>query len=152
MCLVVRLRVDVGSPEAHKGTEAIQKGLVMSNTLNVRITTRSSPTGDVYEGTVSIADVRPTKLVRRADGTTLFPTRSALCGTARNVAKRLGYTDVAFTDPAQSQTKATAKKAAKKSSTATSTTSSTSSTSTASNSEARRSEATESRRSNQTAR
>ncbi len=117
----------------------------MSNTLNVRITTRSSPTGDVYEGTVSIADVRPTKLVRRADGTTLFPTRSALCGTARNVAKRLGYTDVAFTDPAQSQTKATAKKAAKKSSTATSTTSSTS---TASNSEARRSQATESRRSN----
>ncbi len=145
MCLVVRLRVDVGSPEGHKGTEAIQKGLVMSNTLNVRITTRSSPTGDVYEGTVSIADVRPTKLVRRADGTTLFPTRSALCGTARNVAKRLGYTDVAFTDPAQSQTKATAKKAAKKSSTATSTTSSTS---TASNSEARRSQATESRRSN----
>lgn len=91
----------------------------MSNTLNVRITTRSSPNGDVYEGTVNITDVRPTKLVRRADGTTLFPTRSALCGTARNVAKRLGYTDVAFIDPTQqaSQTKATAKKAAKKSST-----------------------------------
>ena len=103
----------------------------MSNTLNVRITTRSSPTGDVYEGTVNIADVRPTKLVRRADGTTLFPTR--------NVAKRLGYTDVAFTDPAQqSQTKATAKKAAKKSSTTTSTASNSTS-STAGSSEARRS-------------
>jgi hypothetical protein len=111
----------------------------MSNTLNVRITTRSSPTGDVYEGTVNIADVRPTKLVRRADGTTLFPTRSAVCGTARNVAKRLGYTDVAFTDPAQqSQTKATAKKAAKKSSTTTSTASNSTS-STAGSSEARRS-------------
>lgn len=88
----------------------------MSNTLTVRLTTTKTTTGDVYEGTVSIANLRPTKLVRKADGTTRFPTRSAVCGSARNVAKALGYSDVTFVEPNQPQAKAAAKKVAKKTS------------------------------------
>jgi hypothetical protein len=72
----------------------------------------------MYEGTANIANVRPTKLVRRADGTTLFPTRSSVCGSARNVAKVLGYSDVSFIEANAPANKTTAKKAAKKSSVA----------------------------------
>lgn len=86
----------------------------MSNTLTVRLTTTKTTTGDVYEGTVSIANLRPTKLVRKTDGTTRFPTRGAVCGSARNVAKALGYSDVTFVEPNQPQAKAAAKKVAKK--------------------------------------
>lgn len=71
----------------------------MANTLNVTV----SETKGSYEGVVSIPGLRNTKLVRK-DGTTLFPTTSALKTTARGLATRLGLT-----------VEYTAKKAAKKS-------------------------------------
>ena len=86
----------------------------MSNTLSVRVSVCKSTSGDYYEGTANILGVRPTKLVRQADNTTRFPTRSAVAGRARNVAKALGYSDVAIVDA--SAPAANAKKAAKKSS------------------------------------
>lgn len=85
----------------------------MSNTLSVRVSVRKSPTGDSFEGTANILGVRPTKLVRQADNTTVFPTRSAVIGRARNVAKALGYSDVTIVD---ANAPVAAKKAAKKSS------------------------------------
>jgi hypothetical protein len=88
----------------------------MSNTLSVRLSSRKTPEGEYFEGTANICGVRPTKLVRRADNTTQFPTRSAVMGAARNLAKTYGYTDVSFIDPAAAAS--TSKKAAKKSSTA----------------------------------
>lgn len=94
----------------------------MSNTLSVRLTTRKTSEGEVYEGTVSIEGAKPTKLVRKADGTTQFPSRSAVAGSARNFAKRYGYSDVNFVDPNATASKTpdakapVAKKAAKKSS------------------------------------
>lgn len=89
----------------------------MSNTLSVRLSSRKTPEGEYFEGTANICGVRPTKLVRRADNTTQFPTRSAVMGAARNLAKTYGYTDVSFIDPAATAA-STSKKAAKKSSTA----------------------------------
>jgi len=91
----------------------------MSNTLSVRVASRKSDAGDYYEGTVSIAGLKPTKLARRSDGSTQFPTKSAVSGAARNLAKSLGFTDVDVSDTAsKTATPATAtlKKAAKKSS------------------------------------
>lgn len=85
----------------------------MSNTLSVRVSVRKSATGDTFEGTANILGVRPTKLVRQADNTTVFPTRSAVIGRARNVAKALGYSDVTIVD---ANAPVAAKKAAKKSS------------------------------------
>ena len=87
----------------------------MSNTLSVRVASRKSETGEWYEGTVSIAGLKPTKLARRSDGSTQFPTKSAVSGAARNLAKSLGFTDVDVNDGSKAAT--TLKKAAKKSST-----------------------------------
>lgn len=91
----------------------------MSNTLSVRVASRKSDAGDYYEGTVSITGLKPTKLARRSDGSTQFPTKSAVSGAARNLAKSLGFTDVDVTDANKTATPATAslkKAAAKKSS------------------------------------
>jgi len=71
----------------------------MANTLNVTM----KETNGNYEGTVCIPGLRSTKLVRK-DGTTLFPTSSALKNTARGLATRLGL-----------EVEYSAKKAAKKS-------------------------------------
>lgn len=84
----------------------------MSNTLSVKVASRKSETGEWYEGTVSIAGLKPTKLARRSDGSTQFPTKSAVSGAARNLAKSLGFSDVDLAD----SSKPALKKAAKKSS------------------------------------
>lgn len=90
----------------------------MSTTLSVRISVTKSTTGDVYEGTISPIQARPTKLLR-ADNTTKFPTRAAVVARARNWAKLHGYNDVNFVEPGAAKA-ATAKKAAKKSAVTTS--------------------------------
>jgi hypothetical protein len=85
----------------------------MSNTLPVRLTTRKTTDGEIYEGIVTISQsLMPVKLRRRADGSTQFPTRSAVLGTARNVAKQFGFTDVEVEDGTEQ--KKTAAKAAVK--------------------------------------
>ena len=87
----------------------------MSNTLSVKVSSRKSATSEWYEGTVSIAGLKPTKLARRADGSTQFPTKSALSGAARNLAKSLGYSDVDVNDGSKVAQKPAKKIAAKKS-------------------------------------
>lgn len=85
----------------------------MSNTLPVRLTIRKTTDGEIYEGIVTISQsLMPVKLRRRADGSTQFPTRSAVLGTARNVAKQFGFTDVEVEDGTEQ--KKTAAKAAVK--------------------------------------
>lgn len=85
----------------------------MSNTLPVRLTIRKTTDGEIYEGIVTISQsLMPVKLRRRADGSTQFPTRSAVLGTARNVAKQFGFTDVEVEDSAD-QKKTAAKTSAK---------------------------------------
>jgi hypothetical protein len=88
----------------------------MSNTLSVKVASRSSNGEEWYEGTVSIAGLKPTKLARKSDGSTRFPTRSAVGGAARNLAKALGFSDVDLNDGSKA-TASTVKKAAKKSAT-----------------------------------
>lgn len=58
----------------------------MAKTL--KVTVRTLKTG-TFEGTVCIPGLRSTKLVRK-DGSTLFPTTSALKATARSLGIRLG--------------------------------------------------------------
>jgi hypothetical protein len=70
----------------------------MSNTLSVRLSSRKSGDQNWYEGTVSITGLKPTKLARRSDGSTQFPTKSAVSGAARNLAKSLGFSDVDVSD------------------------------------------------------
>lgn len=84
----------------------------MSNTLSVRVTNRKTETGAFYEGTVSISGLKPTKLSRKSDGSTQFPTKSALSGAARNLAKSLGFANVDITDAAAATNKVAAKKSA----------------------------------------
>ena len=85
----------------------------MSNTLSVRLAARKSGTESWFEGTVSIVGLKPTKLARRVDGSTQFPTKSAVSGAARNLAKSLGFSDVDVTD-GEVQKAAAQKAAAKK--------------------------------------
>jgi len=75
----------------------------MKNTLSVKITNAKN---GGFEGTVSIAGLKPTKLARKLDGRTDFPTKSSIGGAARNIAKSLGFTDIELSD----ETKATVTK------------------------------------------
>jgi len=89
---------------------------IMSNTLTVRLTNRKTSEGEYYEATADICGLRPTKLVRRTDNTTRFPTKSSAQGAIRNFAKTYNFTSVNIIDPAAATTQT--KKAAKKSTTA----------------------------------
>lgn len=72
----------------------------MSNSnMEVKVTSRNS--GTAWEGTVNVPGLRPTKLVRKSDDTTVFSTRSALLSSARVLAKRLGFSDVSLSDSSQ---------------------------------------------------
>lgn len=88
-----------------------RKAIFMSNTLSVRVSNRKSETGDYYEGTVSIVGLKPTKLARRSDGSTQFPTKSSVNGAARNLAKSLGFTDIDVSDATKVAPKKTVAKA-----------------------------------------
>lgn len=92
----------------------------MSNTLSVKVTSRKNGEDSTYEGTVSIVGLKPTKLVRKADGSTQYPTKSAVSGAARNLAKALGYADIDVVDTTVVAT-TTKKVAAKKAATTTKT-------------------------------
>lgn len=100
----------------------------MSNTLTVKVASRKNTTGEWYEGTVNIAGLKPTKLARRSDGSVQFPTKSAISGAARNLAKSLGFADVDVSDGSTTPMKKAAKKSAVKTKTASSTKTSSSST------------------------
>ena len=67
----------------------------MKNTLSVKITHAKN---GGFEGTVSISGLKPTKLSRKVDGATNFPTKSSIGGAARNLAKSLGFTDIELSD------------------------------------------------------
>ena len=86
----------------------------MSNSLPVRITSRNTTSGEIYEGTVTMCGGTPFKLVRKADNTTRFPNRSAVVAAARNFAKVYGFADVNFGEQTASKTKAAAKTSATK--------------------------------------
>lgn len=114
----------------------------MSNTLPVRLTTRKTTDGEIYEGIVTISQsLMPVKLRRRADGSTQFPTRSAVLGTARNVAKQFGFTDVEVEDGTE-QKKTAAKAAVKTVAKTTAKTATTATTATATNKAAKKSSST----------
>jgi hypothetical protein len=62
--------------------------------LNVQVTSRKNASNSYFEATVDVDGLRPTKLERKADGSTWFSTRSALITAAKNIAKKLGYNNV----------------------------------------------------------
>lgn len=64
------------------------------STLLLKISSRTVNEQEVWEGTVNLCGVRPTKLVRKSDGSTTFGARSAVLVAARQVAKRFGYEGV----------------------------------------------------------
>jgi endonuclease V-like protein UPF0215 family len=76
--------------------------------VTLKINSTTNKTGSpVFQGTVALPGVRPTKLTRK-DQTTEFGTRAALVNSARNFAKNIGYSLVV------DQPTAAARKAAKK--------------------------------------
>lgn len=62
--------------------------------LNVQVSSKKISSSNYFEATVDVDGLRPTKLERKADGSTCFSTRSALITAAKNMAKRLGYNNV----------------------------------------------------------
>jgi len=81
----------------------------MSNVLSVRVARRNRNGVESWEGTVSLPGLQPTKLVRRADNTTSFSTRSALATSARSLATQLNYTGGVAFDEGTTQVKKAAK-------------------------------------------
>ena len=62
--------------------------------LEVNVRSRNVDGNEIWEGTANIPGLRATKIVRRADNTTAFSSRSALLTSARNVARTLGFDGV----------------------------------------------------------
>jgi hypothetical protein len=83
----------------------------MSKQLSVKVMSRKSGDEEWYEATVSVPGLKPTKLARKTDGNTKFPTNSSVKGAAKSLAKNLGFDDV---DYGQKAAKPSLKKAAKK--------------------------------------
>ena len=82
----------------------------MSKSLNVKITSQRQGETEVFSGTVNIPGLRPTKLVKKSDGTADFPSVSALKTTARGVARTLGFDGVEVAEPKRKAAKAKTKK------------------------------------------
>jgi len=81
----------------------------MNEKLTVNV--RQNKTG--YEGSVQLSGLKETKLTRK-DGSTTFPTSSAVKTVARSVGTRLGL-EVSYTEPAAKKLAAKAKPASAKS-------------------------------------
>jgi len=79
----------------------------MNEKLTVNV--RQNKTG--YEGTVQLSGLRETKLTRK-DGSTTFPTSSAVKTVARSVGTRLGL-EVSYAEPVAKKLAAKAKPALK---------------------------------------
>lgn len=77
--------------------------------LNVQVTNKKSSNIVYFEATVDVDGLRPTKLERKVDGSTWFTTRSALITAAKNIAKKLGYTNVRITEDGTSVVKRASK-------------------------------------------
>ena len=61
------------------------------NTMTVRVANRKTESGQYFEGNVTIAGLKPTKLARRSDGSTQFPTRAAVTTASKVLANSIGY-------------------------------------------------------------
>lgn len=93
----------------------------MSNVLSVKVTSRKVEGQDVWEATATLDGAKPTKLTRKADGSTQYSSRSAAQGAAKRFAERYGYTGgVDFGTPVEAKP-AVVKKAAKRSANTTAT-------------------------------
>lgn len=64
----------------------------MSDTLNVTIKERTKGEETWFEGTVALPGIKPTKLVRKSDGSHKFGTVNAVRTSARSFAKQIGFT------------------------------------------------------------
>jgi hypothetical protein len=72
----------------------------MSSTLAVKVTRRRHNGEDIWEGTVSVQGVRPTKLTKSKSQETGFSTSSAVKKAAEKFATNHGYAGVKFDEPA----------------------------------------------------
>lgn len=66
----------------------------MTNVLDVNVNSTKFANCDYFEGTVRVDGLKPTKLEKRADGSTRFQTRSALITAAKCLATNLGYNNI----------------------------------------------------------
>lgn len=64
----------------------------MSETLSITIKERTKGEDTWFEGVVALPGVKPTRLVRKSDGSTRFGSTSAVRTSARNFAKQFGLT------------------------------------------------------------
>ena len=91
------------------------------STVTVKVKQTTSKQGTGFEGTVELQGTKPTKLTRK-DGTTLFPTTSALKSSARAFAQRINA-EVRYEEPVQKAAKKSVKSQTSKTSTSKKTTS-----------------------------
>jgi hypothetical protein len=68
--------------------------MTMSSVLDVNVNSTKFANCDYFEGTVRVDGLRPTKIEKRADGSTRFQTKSALITAAKCLANNLGYNNV----------------------------------------------------------
>lgn len=88
------------------------KGFSMSSngTLTVKVTSRTQEGSQAWEGTVTLAGVRPSKLTRKSDGSTHFSTRAAVVQAANNFANSHNYSSADCGEVASATAKAAKRK------------------------------------------
>lgn len=69
------------------------------STLNVKVTRRKHNGEEVWEGTVNVQGVRPTKLTKSKSQETAFSTSGAVKKAAEKFAANHGYAGVKFDEP-----------------------------------------------------
>jgi hypothetical protein len=72
----------------------------MSESLICRISRRKVDGTEMYEGTINLQGVQPTKLIKSGSTNSRFANRSALAASARSFARRYGFENVEFEDNA----------------------------------------------------
>lgn len=75
----------------------------MSSSLQVKVTSRTREGSEEWQGTVTIPGLRPTKLVRKSDGSLVFASRSSVLTSARSLAKKFGFDGLEVVENARSR-------------------------------------------------
>lgn len=70
-----------------------------SNTLTVKVSSKTQDGREVWEGTVFFPELKATKLVRKSDKSTTFGNRQSVVNAARQLATKYGFSEVSIEAP-----------------------------------------------------
>lgn len=77
---------------------------IKSSLMQVKVASRNTDGEDYCEGTVTIPGLKPTKIIKKSDGSSRFPNRGVLMSAARSLATSLNFSGVGTDEDTGSKT------------------------------------------------